>query len=99
MEGSPVQPLPGPVVGEEQRLFGGAVQTQDLPSGKDPSSIYSPDKLDVDQWVSVARDAGAKYAAPCPFSPRGDIVPGGLRGASPAMIDNRWHLIGQSCGS
>ena len=25
-------------------------------------SVYAPDKLDVDQWVSVARDAGMKYA-------------------------------------
>jgi len=24
-------------------------------------SLYNPDKLDVDQWVSVARDAGMKY--------------------------------------
>src|SRR3954469_14978772 len=35
---------------------------QELPSGKDPSSLYAPDKLDVDQWVQVARDAGMKYA-------------------------------------
>jgi len=27
-----------------------------------PASSYAPDKLDVDQWVSVARDAGMKYA-------------------------------------
>ncbi len=27
-----------------------------------PASTYAPDKLDVDQWVSVARDAGMKYA-------------------------------------
>lgn len=26
-----------------------------------PVSAYNPDKLDVDQWVSVARDAGMKY--------------------------------------
>lgn len=34
----------------------------ELPSGNDPSSAYAPDRLDVDQWVSVARDAGMKYA-------------------------------------
>lgn len=34
----------------------------ELPSGKDPSSVYAPTALDVGQWVSVARDAGMKYA-------------------------------------
>lgn len=34
----------------------------ELPSGDDPSTVYAPDRLDVDQWVSVARDAGMKYA-------------------------------------
>ncbi len=29
--------------------------------GKGPAALYAPDKLDVDQWVSVARDAGMKY--------------------------------------
>src|SRR5215211_5382852 len=35
---------------------------KELPSGQEPSSDYAPDKLDVDQWVQVARDAGMKYA-------------------------------------
>ena len=35
---------------------------KELPGGQDPSSTYAPDKLDVDQWVQVARDAGMKYA-------------------------------------
>jgi alpha-L-fucosidase len=35
---------------------------QELPDGKAPASTYNPDKLDVDQWISVARDAGMKYA-------------------------------------
>lgn len=35
---------------------------QELPSGKDPLSMYAPTALDVDQWISVARDAGMKYA-------------------------------------
>jgi alpha-L-fucosidase len=30
--------------------------------GDKPSGQYAPDRLDVDQWVSVARDAGMKYA-------------------------------------
>ncbi|MFA7345394.1 MAG: alpha-L-fucosidase [Terrimicrobiaceae bacterium] len=30
--------------------------------GDRPSSFYAPDQLDVGQWVSVARDAGMKYA-------------------------------------
>jgi alpha-L-fucosidase len=34
----------------------------ELPSGKDPPGVYAPDRLDVDQWISVARDAGMKYA-------------------------------------
>ncbi len=32
------------------------------PDGNDPATAYAPDRLDVDQWVSVARDAGMKYA-------------------------------------
>ncbi len=35
---------------------------RELPDGKDPASVYAPDRLDVDQWISVARDAGMKYA-------------------------------------
>ena len=35
---------------------------EELPDGKAPASIYAPDKLNVDQWISVARDAGMKYA-------------------------------------
>ncbi len=34
----------------------------ELPSGSEPSTLYAPDKLDVDQWVSIARDTGMKYA-------------------------------------
>ena len=34
----------------------------ELPDGSHPSSLYAPDRLDVDQWVSVARDTGMKYA-------------------------------------
>jgi len=30
--------------------------------GDKPSTLYAPDKLDVNQWISVARDAGMKYA-------------------------------------
>jgi len=35
---------------------------KELPDGKAPASTYAPDRLDVDQWISVARDAGMKYA-------------------------------------
>ncbi len=34
----------------------------ELPSGSDPSTTYAPDRLDVDQWISIARDTGMKYA-------------------------------------
>lgn len=34
----------------------------ELPDGTQDPSVYAPDKLDVDQWVCVARDAGMKYA-------------------------------------
>ncbi|MGW8256784.1 MAG: alpha-L-fucosidase [Thermoguttaceae bacterium] len=33
----------------------------ELPDGKAPASVYAPDRLNVDQWVCVARDAGMKY--------------------------------------
>jgi alpha-L-fucosidase len=32
------------------------------PDGSDPAARYCPDRLDVDQWVAVARDAGMTYA-------------------------------------
>ncbi|HLG39242.1 MAG TPA: hypothetical protein VI461_06215, partial [Chitinophagaceae bacterium] len=30
--------------------------------GDKSASLYNPDKLDVNQWAGVARDAGMKYA-------------------------------------
>jgi alpha-L-fucosidase len=43
--------------------FGMSTYTgSELPDGSHPSTLYAPDKLDVDQWVCVARDAGMKYA-------------------------------------
>ena len=30
--------------------------------GDKPATFYNPDKLDVNQWIGVARDAGMKYA-------------------------------------
>jgi len=33
-----------------------------LPDGTHASTLCAPDRLDVDQWVSVARNAGMKYA-------------------------------------
>jgi alpha-L-fucosidase len=34
----------------------------ELSRGDQPSTLYAPDRLDVDQWIQVARDAGVKYA-------------------------------------
>ncbi|HEY7090402.1 MAG TPA: alpha-L-fucosidase [Tepidisphaeraceae bacterium] len=34
----------------------------ELSKGDRPSALYAPDRLDVDQWIQVARDAGMKYA-------------------------------------
>ncbi|QYY36601.1 alpha-L-fucosidase [Ruficoccus sp. ZRK36] len=34
----------------------------ELSAGDKPSTLYNPDRLDVDQWVSIIRDAGMKYA-------------------------------------
>jgi alpha-L-fucosidase len=46
--------------------FGMSTYVQnELPDGLAPASVYAPDKLDVRQWVSVARDAGMKYAVVC----------------------------------
>ena len=35
---------------------------KELSDGRAPATLYAPDTLDVEQWVSVARDAGMKYA-------------------------------------
>lgn len=32
------------------------------PPGRRPAALHNPENLDVDQWISVARDAGMKYA-------------------------------------
>jgi alpha-L-fucosidase len=34
----------------------------ELSKGDKPSTLYAPDRLDVDQWISIARDTGMKYA-------------------------------------
>ncbi len=34
----------------------------ELPSGNDAPTTYAPAYVDVDQWVSIARDSGMKYA-------------------------------------
>jgi alpha-L-fucosidase len=34
----------------------------ELPDGLAPASTYAPDRLDVDSWIQVARDAGMTYA-------------------------------------
>jgi alpha-L-fucosidase len=33
----------------------------ELPDGQAPASAYSPDRLNVDQWIQTARDAGMRY--------------------------------------
>lgn len=50
----------GTFVGGER--FNGRVVYPDIPDGKAPITAYNPDKLDVDQWIQIARDAGMKYA-------------------------------------
>ena len=35
---------------------------EELSDGSTPAKAYAPDRLDVDQWVQVARDAGMRYA-------------------------------------
>lgn len=35
---------------------------EEMPSGQQSAATYAPEKVDVDQWVSVARDAGMRYA-------------------------------------
>ena len=35
---------------------------KELPNGSDDPSLYSPDNLNVDQWIAVAKQAGMKYA-------------------------------------
>jgi len=37
-------------------------QSNEYPDGTQAATVYAPDRLDVDQWISVARDAGMKYA-------------------------------------
>jgi hypothetical protein len=49
----------------------------ELPDGSHPSTLYAPDKLDVDQWISVARDASlmancARLMPPLVLPTRGD---------------------------
>ncbi|MBN2325781.1 MAG: alpha-L-fucosidase [Candidatus Omnitrophica bacterium] len=34
----------------------------ELPKGDESPNVYAPDRLDVDQWISVARDSGMRYA-------------------------------------
>ena len=38
------------------------LDTKKYKAGQIPASVYAPDSLDVEQWISVARDAGMKYA-------------------------------------
>jgi alpha-L-fucosidase len=42
--------------------FGMSTFLDDRIPGRAPNSAYNPDKLDVEQWIQIARDAGMKYA-------------------------------------
>lgn len=42
--------------------FGMSTFSGDMLFGDSPSDLYNPKKLDVNQWVGIARDAGMKYA-------------------------------------
>lgn len=43
--------------------FGMSTFVQDeLPDGSHPAETYAPDRLDVDQWIRVAAEAGMRYA-------------------------------------
>ncbi|HWQ52850.1 MAG TPA: alpha-L-fucosidase [Bryobacteraceae bacterium] len=35
---------------------------EELPDGAAPAATYAPDRLDPDQWIQIARDAGMRYA-------------------------------------
>lgn len=35
---------------------------KEISPGDQPSTLYAPDQLDVDQWICAARDTGMKYA-------------------------------------
>lgn len=42
--------------------FTGRASENDPKNAAEPSSLYAPTQLDVDQWMRVAKDAGMKYA-------------------------------------
>ena len=42
--------------------FTGRANENDPRNAAEPSTLYAPTNLDVDQWIRVARDAGMKYA-------------------------------------
>jgi alpha-L-fucosidase len=42
--------------------FTGRADENDPRNAAEPSTLYAPTDLDVDQWIKVARDAGMKYA-------------------------------------
>ena len=46
----------------------------EIPDGKAPASTYNPDKLDVDQWIQIARDAGLDLLAAIPREPTFDLA-------------------------
>lgn len=68
----------------------------ELPGGKDPSTTYAPDKLDVDQWIQVARDAGMKYAVLTAKHVAGHCLwPSKLTDYTVATSSNKTDVVGK----
>jgi alpha-L-fucosidase len=72
----------------------------ELSKGKTPAANYAPDRLDVDQWVSVARDAGMKYIVLTAKHVAGHCLwPSKHTDYTVANSTNKTHVIEQFCRS
>ena len=66
----------------------------DRPQKQEPAATYAPDRLDVDQWVCVARDAGMKYAVLAAKHAAGHCLwPSKLTHYSVAYSGNRTDVV------
>ena len=73
---------------------------KEIPDGKSPATAYAPDRLDVDQWVSVARDAGMKYAVLCTKHVAGHCLwPSKHTAYTVANSTNKTNVVEQFCKS
>ena len=64
--------------------------------GQDSPSLYRPDQLDVDQWISVARDAGANYAVlTTKFNDGFCLWPSRLTDYTVANSGNKTDVVGE----